>query len=898
MKATIKIICLVILLFGAGTMPAQNMGINSSGSTPDASAVLDLNTGNAGTRGFLPEQVALTATNAAAPITSPATGLFVYNTATAGSAPNNVTPGYYYNGGTPGAPNWIRFSTGGGSGWLLTGNAGTVDGTNFLGTTDNVPLSFYVNNTKSGRIETDGGVAGSNYNTFLGYKAALSNSGVSNTALGTASLFTNTSGSNNTSLGAYCMYTNNGNYNTAVGNNAMFYNSSGGSNVAIGYYASFYNTTGYQNVGIGPNTLLNNTNGNTNIAIGSAAMYNNTLGSSNIAIGVQALQGPSNVSGNIAIGNGALSFASNGLTNCIGIGYNTVGGSGTDNIGIGSQALAFAGTASHNLAIGTNAMYSANNAGSDNTAIGYYTLQTIVGGFSGNTALGSQILTGNNLQGNYNVFLGFQVGSGGGWWHTGSNNIAIGTQSAYNFRDEQDMLAIGFKSLYTSGLNNGATAMSVYNVAVGNYSLFSLSPTSAPNGIYNTAIGYGSLYGSTTASYMTALGYQSGYANTTGSNNSYMGYQASYNNTSGSNNTTAGYWAGYGAVGATYSRNCFYGDQAGQYANSGSQNTAMGMYAMQNVSSGGYNTAVGYNTLGNSNITGTQNTGVGYNAIAALTSGNYNVGIGPSALASTSSGTGNIGIGYNAVTGAGNNYGTAIGYNTSCTGTNSVALGNGATCAASNAIVLGNASVTSIGGYAAAYTNLSDARVKKNIQAETHGLDFILKLKPVTYNYNIAEINKRTGSKNADAESMQKAESIRHDGFLAQDVASVTESLQYEFSGLHKPENDTALYSLSYSDFVVPLVKATQELNAKNDSLQKICTALQDKLVKLQQELTSLQKNQEPQASCFVQTTGGAMSDTELKAYLIQQDTKIKGLESVVNQLLKTVGTPVVQVNH
>ncbi len=37
--------------------------------------------------------------------------------------------------------------------WSLTGNSGTVDGTNFIGTTDNVPLSFRTNNTISGRID-------------------------------------------------------------------------------------------------------------------------------------------------------------------------------------------------------------------------------------------------------------------------------------------------------------------------------------------------------------------------------------------------------------------------------------------------------------------------------------------------------------------------------------------------------------------------------------------------------------------------------------------------------------------------------------------------------------------------------------------------------------------------
>src|ERR1700722_5620005 len=109
---------------------AQNVGINTTGTAPNAAAILDLNTGNAGTMGFLPEQVALTATNAALPLTLPPTGLFVYNTATAGVSPHNVVPGYYYNAGTAAAPNWVLVVAGnnatpGSGAWLITGNTGT-----------------------------------------------------------------------------------------------------------------------------------------------------------------------------------------------------------------------------------------------------------------------------------------------------------------------------------------------------------------------------------------------------------------------------------------------------------------------------------------------------------------------------------------------------------------------------------------------------------------------------------------------------------------------------------------------------------------------------------------------------------------------------------------------------
>jgi hypothetical protein len=68
------------------------VGIGSD-NTPESSAQLDV---NATDKGFLPPRVSLQATNNPLPINTPAAGLLVYNTATAGTPPNNVIPGYYY----------------------------------------------------------------------------------------------------------------------------------------------------------------------------------------------------------------------------------------------------------------------------------------------------------------------------------------------------------------------------------------------------------------------------------------------------------------------------------------------------------------------------------------------------------------------------------------------------------------------------------------------------------------------------------------------------------------------------------------------------------------------------------------------------------------------------------
>ncbi len=87
---------LVLLLFSSGLLFSQ-VGINTGNNAPDPSAGLDVNFTN---KGLLPPRVALTAINSALPVTAPAVGLLVYNTAVSGTPPNNVVAGYYQWDGT------------------------------------------------------------------------------------------------------------------------------------------------------------------------------------------------------------------------------------------------------------------------------------------------------------------------------------------------------------------------------------------------------------------------------------------------------------------------------------------------------------------------------------------------------------------------------------------------------------------------------------------------------------------------------------------------------------------------------------------------------------------------------------------------------------------------------
>ncbi len=255
-------------------------------------------------------------------------------------------------------------------------------------------------------------------------------------------------------------------------------------------------------------------------------------------------------------------------------------------------------------------------------------------------------------------------------------------------------------------------------------------------------------------------------------------------------------------------------------------NTAFGIDALMSNTSGYQNTAVGKGTL-SKNASGMWNVGVGNNAMPEFISGYANVAIGTSSMRTLISGNGNTAIGMEALEfpSSGNNN-TAIGNNAYNTGNynDSSAFGYSTSITASNQIRLGFHTVTSIGGYAN-WTNLSDGRFKKNIKNDVPGLAFIKKLKPVTYNLDMDAIgnwlNVPDDIRKATDES-EKAKGYQiQTGFIAQEVEQAAKELNYDFSGVDKPKNAEDSYGLRYAEFVVPLVKAVQELEAKVAKLEK-----------------------------------------------------------------------------
>lgn len=131
---------IVMLILGSGlTVRAQNVCISGNGAAPHVSAMLDVTSTNSG---FLVPRMTQAQRDA---IGTPATGLLIYQT--------NGTAGFWYYNGS----GWVQIS-GGGDGWKIVGNAGTIAGTNFIGTTDAVDWVIKTNNTERARVLSGGNV--------------------------------------------------------------------------------------------------------------------------------------------------------------------------------------------------------------------------------------------------------------------------------------------------------------------------------------------------------------------------------------------------------------------------------------------------------------------------------------------------------------------------------------------------------------------------------------------------------------------------------------------------------------------------------------------------------------------------------------------------------------------
>jgi trimeric autotransporter adhesin len=357
--------------------------------------------------------------------------------------------------------------------------------------------------------------------------------------------------------------------------------------------------------------------------------------------------------------------------------------------------------------------------------------------------------------------------------------------------------ALGNTAGGTAALSHNTSGQ--YNTGFGQGALFSNTA-----GAGNTAIGLNALILNTTGSYNTASGTSALLSNTTGVDNTASGVNALYSNTTGAGNTASG--SGALVSNTTGGGNTAFGFAALLSNTTGPYNTASGVNALYSNTTGEGNTASGVNALFG-NTSADNNTASGMNALYSNTTGVDNTASGDSALFNSTTGVENTASGFLAgLTNITGSYDTFIGSGADANAdyTNGTALGAGALLFASNSIVLGNTSISAIYANVSSITAVSDRRRKKDIRAlDTDlGLDFIEKLKPVSYRFNNGDETERYG-------------------FIAQDLEQALPASLHDTIERSRPEHGLALlerqndkdrtYRVSYDELLAPIVKSIQE---------------------------------------------------------------------------------------
>lgn len=601
--------------------------------------------------------------------------------------------------------------------------------------------------------------------------------------------------------------------NVGLGYLALANNTTGSFNAAIGYGALYSNTTGIDNVAIGDSNLVDNTTGSYNVALGAGSLINNTTGNDNIGIGWLSLGSNLTGSDNIAIGNGALENATN-VSNAIAIGeeafhnlsydvYGTMypgygGATPSTGIAIGHQAMYSASITDGEIAIGDYALYSAATP-FYSMAIGFKALYSVINNYSSSIAVGDWALP-RQTTGSMNAVFG----SSGWFLTTGSGNSIFGQYAGTKMTTGSENTIIGANAgrVITTGYNNvllgyqagtklNSTSAGLkdahWNIGIGGGTLGGHIPAATPS--------FDGLYGNTYPSYGDATP-SSGYFNVA------IGASALSTNTTGYNNIAVGPYAMGGNDGLVFIDGNF---NYNPIPNVGSHNIAHGYKTLYKNASGYRNIASGYEALYN-NSTGTDNIAMGWKALYS--------NIGGATAGDGTSGFGNIGIGLSALqlntTGKTN---TAVGYsagNTATTGSNNTYLGYNAQPASvtdGNKITLGDSNITHLRCQVTSITALSDARDKTGIQDSVYGLEFINKLRPVTFEWNMRDGGK-AGQKDL--------------GFLAQDFVELEDELDaHEVLNLTMRSNPDKLEA-SYGRLVPILVRAVQDLSAEVQSLKQL----------------------------------------------------------------------------
>jgi trimeric autotransporter adhesin len=371
------------------------------------------------------------------------------------------------------------------------------------------------------------------------------------------------------------------------------------------------------------------------------------------------------------------------------------------------------------------------------------------------------------------------VGSGAGAVTTGVNNTFVGFEAGNDNTTGTNNVAVGYQALdaNTTGTQNTAVGMN----ALG-------ANTTAGD---NTSVGYGSLSSNTTGANNTAVGSFALLSNTTGANNVAVGRDALGSNTTGASNTAVGY-------------------QALDANTTGTLNTAVGVAALTTCTTGSSNTAVGYAAMATAS-TGTDNSCFGKNAGENMTTGIQNTLIGSNAgqgFAALTTGSNNVMIGMNS-------YATAGAVNQIVIGTD-ICVGQG-----DNYFTFGKTGNRVYNQYTvdANWARTSDGRLKRNVNDMSLGLSFVNKLRPVSYQWKPSyEVPQELVTQYNEQNKMDLGV-VMH-GFIAQEVKAALDEVGSTYNCGVWSEGSDGTQSISREMFIMPLVKAVQELSAQVTALQ------------------------------------------------------------------------------
>ena len=245
-------------------------------------------------------------------------------------------------------------------------------------------------------------------------------------------------------------------------------------------------------------------------------------------------------------------------------------------------------------------------------------------------------------------------------------------------------------------------------------------------------------------------------------------------------------------------------------AGTSTETTALGYYS-GNAGPGNKNTLIGSRAGSGLNSNAQSNTLVGHKAGETIDGGgsagqgDFNVCIGQEADGTQ--------LAQNQI---------AIGYQTICDANFQARIGDG-----SNPVTI------DFSGSGNSWGTTSDARIKENVQDSTIGLDFVNALRPITHTAkNPADwpdeikpkcFTTRTsrgpeGDEVVDPNPRPEDVTSVKDGLLAQEVKAVCDAQGVSFSGWTEEAN--GLQRLQYERFVLPLIKAVQELTARIEVLE------------------------------------------------------------------------------